>query len=406
MAPILDGQQDQLIIRTLGSFSVEQGTESLSENSNRQQQIWTLFKYILNARRRRIPPEEFVDVLWRTEPCDNPAKALQNLVYRLRRELSRFGAKGSAYILLKQGCYCWNNQAPARIDVDVFEETYIRATGEELAGHHETAARLYKDCLALYRGDYMSEIASLEWVLPTVNYYKRLFINVATHATQLLHALTRYDEVLAICEQAFRFEPYEEQLHAAFIRALLALGKPKQARSHYEFITSALYREFGLKPSPLLKDVYQAIYQPPSNASTDLNVLQDLLAEKEQPPEAFQCEADLFRSIYKLEARRAARSGQNVYLALLTVMPCGPATPDSTLLSRAMDHLGSVLLTSLRRGDVVSRWNNSQYVVMLTSLTYEDSAMVAKRLQDRFAATFPHQGVQIRHKLQALNAAL
>lgn len=396
--------RNKLVIRTLGAFSVEMNGENLAEDTSRQKQIWTLFKYILTYRNRRIPPEEFYDVLWRTDSCDNPAKALQNLVYRLRRELSSVQANGSKYILLRQGCYCWNNDLPLELDVDMFERLNIKAMDEELAGNAEQALSIYRECLSLYTGNYLTECSSQEWVIPSANYYKRLFINITTRVTQLLQTMERHEEILEVCENAFHFEPYEEQLHTTFIQALLALGRPKQARTHYEYITSALYREFGVKPSPMLKDIYRFIFDTVPNANTDLDVLQNLLSEKETAPEAFQCEPDLFRSIYKLEARRAARTGQMVYLALLTVMPATQSASDSDTLMHAMDHLGRLLPASLRRGDVVSRWNNSQYVIMLSCLTYEDSGMILSRLQDKFESSFSHKGIIVRHKLQPLNA--
>lgn len=397
-------QTPMLKVTTLGVFSVEIDGKNLSEDSRRQQQIWILFKYIIIFRRRRIPPEEFYDVLWRDESVENPAKALQNLIYRLRRVLSQDNPNAPRYILLKQGCYCWNPDAPVEIDVDQFESLNMQAMAEEQENHLDRAVELYKQCLDLYKGNYMSESSSVEWVIRTANYYKRLYSNITTRAAALLKSLGRHEEILAICEAAFRIEPYEEPLHAAFIQALLALGRPKQARSHYEAITSALYREYGVKPSQVLKDTYRYITENASAANMDLDILQELLSEKENVYEAFQCEPELFRSIYKLEARRAVRNGQVVYLVLLTILSTSQIQPDPTLLSQAMSHMNELLLGSLRRGDVVSQWNESQFVIMLASLTYEDGEMVIRRVQDKFMSTFPNPNITVKHRLQPLNA--
>jgi len=393
-----------LKITTLGVFSVELDGVNLSEDARRQQQIWVLFKYIIISRRRRIPPEEFHDILWRDESVENPAKALQNLIYRLRRVLSQDNPDAPRYILLKQGCYCWNPDAPVEIDIDQFEALNLQAMEEEQEGNHANAVELYKQCLELYKGDYLSESSSVEWIIPTANYYKRLYINITTRVTQLLKSLSMYEEMLSVCEAAFRIEPYEEPLHASFIQALLALGRPKQARSHYESITAALYREYGVKPSQVLKDMYRYITENVTSINMDLDILQELLAEKEQVSEAFQCEPELFRSIYKLEARRAVRNGQVVYLVLMTILSMGQIQIDPTLMAQAMNHMNRLLLASLRRGDVVSQWNESQFVIMLASLTYEDGEMVFRRIQDKFGATFPNPGITVKHRLQPLNA--
>jgi hypothetical protein len=154
----------------------------------------------------------------------------------------------------------------------------------------------------------------------------------------------------------------------------------------------------------VLKDTYRLITENSAAVNVDLDVLQELLTEKEDNANAFLCEPDLFRSIYKLEARRALRSGQVAYLVLFTIVPSSHNAPDPAVMTSAMDELGDLLLSSLRRGDVVSRWNESQYVVMLTSLTYEDGEKVVTRMESRFASRVTAGSLMLKHKLQPLRA--
>lgn len=396
-----------LQIMTFGTFSVKIGDVDISKDSRRQQKIWTLLKYIITNRKRRIPPEDFFDILWGNEECDNPQKALQNLIYRLRLVLAQGDRQlGEGYIQFSQGCYLWNPQLPCQLDIVEFEEHNSKGLSLEQNDNVSGAIEHYLAALNLYRGNFLSENSLLPWVIPVANSYRRLYVNITTRVVGLLRALKRYEDITHVCEQAFTIEPYEEPLHAAFIDALIDLDKPKQARSHYEFITTALYREFGVRPSQVLKDTYQRMSEGVSSVNMDLDVLQELLSEHNTTSDAFLCDADLFRSIYKLEARRAARSGQVVFLVLMTILNQSYQTPDARTLKETNDALGGILLGTLRRGDVVSRWNDSQYIIMLASLTYEDSEIVVRRLCDKFAAIYHNSGILVKSKLQPVTTML
>lgn len=80
-----------LKIYTLGHFEVTLGKKVLSDSYKRSQQLWNLFKYIVTYRDIRVIQENLFDILWTEKECDNPIKALQNLIYRLRTLLDYEG---------------------------------------------------------------------------------------------------------------------------------------------------------------------------------------------------------------------------------------------------------------------------------------------------------------------------
>ena len=90
---IKNSDEDCLKVYTLGCFEVKLGRKVLSNDCKRSQQLWNLFKYILTYRNKRIVQEKFFDILWIDKECDNPIKALQNLIYRLRMLLNYEGFK-------------------------------------------------------------------------------------------------------------------------------------------------------------------------------------------------------------------------------------------------------------------------------------------------------------------------
>jgi len=51
-------------------------------------------------------------------------------------------------------------------------------------------------------------------------------------------------------------------------------------------------------------------------------------------------------------------------------------------IKKAMECLGKALKESLRIGDVAARYSNTQYIVLLPTLDYEDSVMIAGRIEN------------------------
>lgn len=394
------GEGTRLSVVTLGGFSVSCQGQVLSEDTRRSQKVWTLFEYLCVNRGRMVPAEEFYSVLWGDEDCQNPAKALQNLVYRLRGLLAPAGA--GQLVRFAQGSYYWSAEAGVALDAERFERLIEEAGGLERTGEAYQAVDRMKEAAALYRGDFLPQVQAV-WALAPRKRYRQAFLGLVVHLASLLRALNRAQEALPLCERALEMEPYEEPVHAAYIEAMMDLGQVKQARAHYERITAALYREFGVRPSQELKNTYRRVNEGLDHVSMDLDVLQQLLSEKGEPAGAFACPVDTFRALYMLEARRAERTGQVAFIVIMTLLSPQYVKPDPHVLAPAMEALGQVLATTLRRGDVITQWNDAQYVLMLPSLTFEDGEMVLKRLEARFQAQSPGPGLLLKSKLQPIN---
>jgi tetratricopeptide (TPR) repeat protein len=274
------------------------------------------------------------------------------------------------------------------LDAREFEDLCQRAKGL-VREKSEEAITLLQRALPLYKGEYLPETAFSEWVLPQRHYYRRLYLEGVVTLARLLKEARRYEEIINLCEEAIRIEPFEEDLHIPFLEALLARGRKKQALTHYQYITAALYRELGVKPSQSLRHIYRLIQAEDGTAAAqDLTLVQEgLQGAPEEKEGAFYCEPAIFRSIYNLESRRAERRGGEVALCLLTL------TGEKGVISfpelqEGMDHLQAVLLACLRKGDVITRWNESQFLVLLDTINLHQAQKVLRRVESSFWGTW------------------
>ncbi|MBU3200984.1 bacterial transcriptional activator domain-containing protein [Clostridium estertheticum] len=381
-----ENDEECLKVYTLGCFEVVLDGKVISNDCKRSQQVWNLFKYTLTYRNKRIVQENFFDVLWNDKECDNPVKALQNLVYRLRMLLDYKGVNkdGESVINYSQGCYSWNKKSHYWTDVDEFEELYEKAKTYEKNEDFLNAIEIFQRALMLYKGDYLCEDSYNEWVMPVRNYYHRIYMDIIANLIKLLKNYRRNKDILRVCEEALMIQPFEESIHLPYIEALIEEGNMVQAQKQYEYVTSMLYEEMGVKPSSDLQKLYSKIKCKNNKGLVDLGSFQKMMMDNHESDGAFFCEPDTFVSVYKLECHRAVRTKQIVFMGLFTITRTKNRTHDSKVMKNGIGSFLNILIQDLREGDVVTAWSETQILVILSGTTYEQANMILDRVVNKY----------------------
>lgn len=393
-----------LTVFTLGTFAVHSGDDVLSIASPRAQNLWKLFKYILTNRDHPISTNRLIEVLWPDGDCENPIKALYSLMYRLRSLLNSGEAPKQDYILFRHNSYLWNKDAPCRIDVEEFDRYAAQAA--EAGRDRISRIACYQKALALYRGDYLSESTMEDWVLPWANYYKRIYSSCVNDLVKLLMDDGEYASAVRVCEQAIERDPYEEAPHEMLINCLINMGQLTKAMTQYNYISNLLYRELGVQPSERLQRLYKSIHQSTQTVQHDLRAIKQSMQEDPASGHgASLCDMEVFRQLYNLESRILERSGQAVYVAVITIATPTHMLPDSRTLNEAMILLRQVTVDSLRRGDVISQYSQSQLVLLLTTLTLEDCELALSRIRHSFNQQYQGSSVLLLSTVEPVDPA-
>lgn len=393
----------EIYVQMLGKFQIQMGDIVVQDDVSRSQKIWNLLAYFIVHRDRLIAQEELINLLWPDEEISNPANALKTLLFRVRAILTPAFGRQYPLILSRRGAYSWNPLLPCRLDTDTFETLAVQAADETLP--EGTRMELYKQAIALYTGDFLPKLSGRLWVIPLATRYHALYVETVQSYGIMLMKAQSYAEAAALCNEAIQIEPYDETLYGLLISALMRQGKNIAALAQYERATDLLYRNLGVRPSQALRQVYQEIMKEQKSLETDLSLIQEDLQETASRTGAFVCEYGFFREAYRLEARRAARQGNCVHIALMTVSLPDGSIPSLDVLSIAMDKLLEVLKSSLRRGDVVSRYSGAQYVVMLPSANFEDGTRIMERIIKTFVQQNRRTYLKINYELRQLDLA-
>lgn len=387
----------------LGGLHMTRNGKVLSADISRTKQVCNLAGFLIANRHKELTQDDIMNALWAHEESENPANALKNLAYRLRNTLKVLNNPGEkiSYIRIKRGVYSWNNENPCIVDIEEMER-YRSLAGNPNVGDSEKI-ELYEKALELYKGDFLPKSAFEEWVISLSEYYRRVYLDCTYKLIALLKKQNRYERIVYVCERATEFVPFEEKVHENLIRALATVGNQEQAISHYEYVNNMFYKELGVRTSDSLRGLYQEITSGLKGDELDIIAIKEDLREGENTDKAFLCNYEVFKNLYRLEARAAERRGLSIFVGLIKISPKDNRNLTDEMQKKAMSVLEGVLVDSLRRGDAVSRFSGTQFAVMLSSLTYEDGERVLDRIEKNFKRKYKNESVVIGRTLYPID---
>lgn len=354
-------------ITTLGQFDVVKNHDSLVMSASSSKKLWELYKFLLIHRSQKFTPDALADQLWVSESYSDLRGTLRRQMHRLRQILKEESADENSWtILFSSGYYMWNSSVSIKVDSDIFEAEV--AEGDLYLQEDSTEAlRHYLMAIALYKGDYLPDLLNQHWVFSVRNHYRRLYLRAVENAAKLLMHKRAFDEIIRICQAAIRIDVHEEMFHICYMRALAAKGLLKDALLHYEQITGFYFREMGLKPSKVMRELYNILTTEPVSAPA---------AIKDHVDNAHFCEPDVFKSICELEHKRSERSGADFSIGYLTI---------DEVSEPAMQLMKAHLFGHLRKGDCFARWNERQFAVLLSGANRDLMKVIFERLLGSFS---------------------
>ncbi|MGW3322660.1 BTAD domain-containing putative transcriptional regulator [Streptomyces virginiae] len=200
---------------------------------------------------RVVASELLVDGIWQDTPPAGAANALQALVSRLRRTLPDIDVEShpAGYRLLVE---------PDAVDVIRFERLAAAGRGA-LARDPDTAARLLREALELWRGPALLDVAASPSFRAPVTRLSELRTAVLEDRVEADLRVGRGRELTAELTSLVAEHPLRERLVGALMRSLVAAGRPAEALTVYGNARTALAEELGVDPSPELSALHTAV---------------------------------------------------------------------------------------------------------------------------------------------------
>ncbi|MDD6072946.1 MAG: BTAD domain-containing putative transcriptional regulator [Clostridium sp.] len=383
-------KEDVLHVRMLGEqFCIYLGSgEQVHEIftspmlRGRSIKLLQLLAVLLFYHGRALERSRLLEMLYGEEYDDAAATNFRAVVYRLRKMLPQMGLPEEEYILSQKGTYRWNEDA---IKLDIDAERFEQEAKQALVlGDDETAIRALKGAVLNFRGDFLRLFETESWVVEISLHYHRLLEQCMEKLQVLLKKRERHEEIVSICGKLLTVSQ-EETWYSYQIQAYLDMKKTDMAYRTYEQAVRILVDQLKHPPSQDLMNLFSSLNKRVDKSLETIKEIREMLYDEIESGKAYYCGFPSFIDAYRLAGRLMQRNGQSSFLILCTITDeNGNAIENQKKLEKISEQFQETLITSLRSSDLVTRYNMSQYLLLLNGIVREDCSLVTTRIERNF----------------------
>ena len=372
-----------LTAKMLGGFSLQYQNREIVLHRNTLSKTTQLLQILLLAGKEGVAKTSLIDALYgRDDSVENKNGSLNNTIFRMRKQLKAAGLPESNFVVIKSGMCYWDERIPVSVDALEFSE---KARQARLA---DTLEEQLRDCVAacrMYTGEFLPSMIGEDWVSVRNAACREQYFYCMNEACRELMSRERYEELVELAHAAAEIYPFEEWQEWE-IDGLIALARFKEAMEVYERTTKKTLDEFGLAPSPEMLKRFRIMGERMSQAAGAIDDIRHRLVEIEKKRGAYFCTFPSFVDIYHVFSRIMERKGISVFIMLCTLknqknQVCGDEMGKDR---EASYQLSEAIRISLRSGDFYTRYNYSQYLIMLSEIQQENCSIVSHRIDQNF----------------------
>lgn len=394
-------KNDHLKVQMFGKFEMTYNGQMLNLGNSTTTKAMKLLQMLLMYGEKGIHRSQVVQYLFGVDAEGNLQANLRVVVHNLRKILEKSGLPEGEYIVAESGVYRFTAPFLISIDVEEFEERIKQAKDAS----EEEKYRLLKEAAEIYQGHLLPEIYSEEWVIINDARLQNLYTDCLLQLIPILKKEEHWQEMYQICKYAASLYPLDEwQVYE--MEALTALGEVKQALELYEKTTEMYFEELLMPPSDQMLDCFQHMKEKLNMKTRGIREIQQGMEEKEFYKGAFFCQYPSFADSYRMMNRMMERSGQSVYLLMCTLQDEKEMVDEeSDTFRRLSEDLFGAIQESLRRGDIFTRYNLKQYLVMLPGIRKEECSIVTNRIDRNFRKKCSNRSIKINYYISSVAAS-
>ena len=302
------------------------------------------------------------------------------------------------------GGYRYENIDGVSVDVTEIMDIFDRIRGHAPG---EADEPLYDELLRLYTGD-LYHTGDIVNGVTTVNWLHREYLEAVLGYIELLKRRESYNRICEVCRAALRIDDQDEQLHIELMQAMVNLNRAREAMEEYRKVIRGGREPSEFEPSDELKTAYASLAESGQSVRFNLDVIRNELeqidADRRGP---FFCDYRAFKEIYNIEIRNLERLGSTMFLSVIMLGDPG-RTDVMNPVSResGMAGLQEILRNNLRKGDIVTRFSDNIFAMLLPTVNYGTGGMVIERIEKLFHEAFPGGNIPFHARISPLGGRL
>lgn len=392
--------EDNISIQMLGEFAIRNAYYKFPQETKKSMQVILLIVYLILHRGTLTSKVKLMELLWPNQCADNPEGALRNLVYRARQEMKKFyPGENVDCILSKNNSYIWNSELECELDIAMLEDVINDIIAQQ---DIDQQLALCHTMLDTYPGEFMFEFPYEEWITRQRAFFNDLKIDCVDKVCQTLYELQRYQDIIDLCDKVDYQEFTNHKIHELKLVAYDRLDMPAVAMSYYHKIIDMYYSKLGIKISTKMEEIYQVILEKATKNPVNVDDLEREMCEDHTGDGTYYCDFDVFKNIYRINARAAKRSTRARYLILMTL-----TDESGQLAQRRMEEeselLRAIIYQDLRKNDIFSKCNTAQYAIIVSTPKLEGAQKAIDRILKKYEAKRKDVCVSVGYDIKSIH---
>lgn len=394
---MIDGEKC-LEVRMLGEFAMFYGGEAVEVSKIQTSRAMHLLQILLYAGEKGISRQQLIKYLFEREPVGDLSGNLRVTTHNLRKMLKNTQLPDEPFIYTNNRHYRFACSFPVRVDAILFRELLEKAKEQEGTKRIE----LLKEACQLYQGHFLPALYGEEWVVIAEADYQRLYFESMEELCCLMKEREEYEEMLPLCIRAAELYPFDEW-QVWQMDCLVALGRSKEAMALYEKTAEMYFDELSIAPPKRMLEYFRRMSDHISLGTGDFQEIQERLKEKEERTGAYYCSYPSFVDTYRMLVRIMERSGESVYLLVCTITDeKRRVIEDEERLKEASERLSEAIREALRQGDVYTRYNMSQFLVILLGIRKEECPITIGRIDACFRKKESSRKIEVSYRTASI----
>lgn len=348
---------------------------------------------LLLHKEKGITKDQLIEAFYGWSEVGNKNNSLNNLIYRLRKQLLAAGLPEEAYVSIQNGLVVLNPDIPLWVDVLELEQQYRLA--KEAC---DTKQRMdhYRRVCELYRGEFLPQFANERWVIVESVRIKKLYVASVQTLGKLLDEQGESQEMYRLYSHAAELYPFEEW-QVGQMTALMQQGRYEDAYSLYKITEKRYMDELGVPPSENMLQCLRKMQTRLILEEERLDQIQDRIKEEKQE-RAYYCAYPGFVDAYRILCRLTERDGRSIFLMSCTLQQI-QIRKEKKNSERIEEWVREVICSSLRQGDICTRYSRNQFLILLTGMKQEDSDIIIRRIRRKFREDSGTEGYELSFAL-------
>ena len=376
----------KLQIGLFGGLSITYEGKSVSIGKNKTSKYIQLLEIVWLSGADGISRDKLINTLYDREEQSNINNSFNNLIYQMHKQLQKSGLPEAEYIVCKNGNFHTDENVEIESDAVSFIEN-VNAARE--ADDQAQEILLYKKAFDLYKSELLPELSTQEWVIIKSVQLQKMYAECVVTLGDYYEGRKDYDSMLKIYKKASELYP-DDEWQIGMINALIGVDNYKEAYRVYNETVRYYTDELGITPSNDLIECYDKMSRQITNMPSKILQIRDDIIERRESLDrddtgAYDCSYPSFIDAYHILSRNMERSGQSVYMMLLTIVDYeGKKIANQNKLESKNKLLQEAISNTLRQGDTYCKYSSSQFLLLLVGTSKESCKVVYRRILNKY----------------------